>query len=94
MILKQLKVNSGVICEPTNCYIVQDEKTKETMVIDPGGDVNEISNMLDTLNAKVKYIVITHCHGDHIAGVKELIEQIDGNEIITRGERLEEIIND
>ena len=46
MILKQLKVNSGAICEPTNCYIVQDEKTKETMVIDPGGEVNKIIEML------------------------------------------------
>ena len=31
MILKQLRVNSGAICEPTNCYIVQDEKTKERL---------------------------------------------------------------
>lgn len=50
MILKQLRVNSGAICEPTNCYIVQDEKTKETMVIDPGGEVNKIIEMLSLIH--------------------------------------------
>ena len=32
MILKRIKVNSGAILG-INCYIVQDEKTKETMVV-------------------------------------------------------------
>ena len=36
MILKRLKVQT-TLGEATNCYIVEDEETKETMVIDPGG---------------------------------------------------------
>jgi len=66
----------------TNCYIVQDEKTKETMVIDPGGEVDKITEMLDTLKANVKYIVLTHCHGDHMAGVQELKEKYGGKILI------------
>ena len=69
MILKILKVNSGFV-EKTNCYIVQDENTKEAMVVDPGGEANKIIELLDILGAKLKYIYLTHCHGDHIAGVK------------------------
>ena len=71
MILKRLQLNT-LLNDPTNCYIVQDEETKETMVIDPGGEPNRIIDMLDILNAKLKYIYLTHCHGDHIGGVKEL----------------------
>ena len=71
MILKRIKVYSGMVGE-TNCYIVQDEETKEAMVIDPGGEVDKIIEMLETLQAKIKYILLTHCHGDHIAGVNEL----------------------
>ena len=56
--------------EILNCY--KDEKTKETMVIDPGGEVNKIIEMLDILQAKLKYIYITHCHGDHIGALVEL----------------------
>ena len=66
----------------TNCYIIQDEKTKETMVIDPGGEVNKISEMLETLQANVKYILLTHCHGDHMAGVRELKEKYGGKVLI------------
>ena len=77
MILKELRIDSWV-GDVTNCYIVQDEKSKETMVIDPAGDVDKIVEMLDILNANLKYIYLTHCHGDHIGGVKELKERKGG----------------
>ena len=75
MILKRVKVDGGIIGE-TNCYIVQCEDTKEIMVIDPGGDVDKIIDMINTLNGTVKYILLTHCHADHIAGVNELREKV------------------
>ena len=77
MILKELRIDSWV-GDVTNCYIVQDEKSKETMVIDPAGDVDKIVEMLDILNANLKYIYLTHCHGDHSGGVKELKERKGG----------------
>lgn len=81
MILKRIKMEIPMVGE-TNCYIIQDENTKETMVIDPGGEADRISEMLDTLNANVKYIVLTHCHGDHIAGVKRIKEKYGGKILI------------
>lgn len=83
MILKILRVNSG-FGELTNCYIVQDETTKETMVIDPGGEANKIIEMLDVIEAKVKYIYLTHCHGDHIGALEEVKEKKGGNILIHR----------
>lgn len=84
MILKQIRVSSGLISEKTNCYIVQDEETKEAMVIDPGGEINKIIEMLDILEAKLKYIYLTHCHGDHIGALKELKELKGGKILIHR----------
>lgn len=83
LILKRLKINT-LLNNPTNCYIIEDEDTKEAMVIDPGGESKEIIEMLDILDAKLKYIYLTHCHGDHIGGVKFLKEKKGGTILIHR----------
>ena len=91
MILKELKIETW-IGDATNCYIVQDEKSKETMVIDPAGDVDKIVEMLDILQAKLKYIYLTHCHGDHIGGVNEL-KQRYGGQIVAHRLAAENLLN-
>ena len=83
MILKVLKINTNM-GEPTNCYLIQDEKTKEAMVIDPAGEADKILEMLTILEAKLKYIYLTQCHGDHIGGVKEVKEKMGGKVLIHR----------
>ena len=82
MILKQLKLNSIIDNIITNCYIIEDEVTKETMVIDPAGEADKIIDLLNILEAKVKYIYLTHCHGDHIGAVEELKKQKGGRVLI------------
>ena len=83
MILKELKIETW-IGDPTNCYIVFDEETTETMVIDPAGDVDKIIEMINILKGKLKYIYITHCHGDHIGGINELKNKLGGKILIHR----------
>ena len=83
MILKELKIDTW-IGDPTNCYIILDEESKEIMVIDPAGEVEKIVEMINILSAKLKYIYLTHCHGDHIAGVNELKKRCGGKILIHR----------
>lgn len=83
MILKELKIDTW-IGDPTNCYIILDEKSKETMVIDPAGDVDKIEEMLKILEGKLKYIYLTHCHADHIIGVMDLKNRCGGKILIHR----------
>lgn len=50
----------------TNCYIVYDEVKKEGIVIDPGENSSDIIEKIKELGIKLKYIVFTHVHFDHI----------------------------
>ena len=84
MILKELKVKSAIDNIVTNCYIIADEETKEAMVIDPGGEAEKILELLDILGAKVKYIYLTHCHGDHIGALNEVKSKKNGMILIQK----------
>lgn len=56
----------------TNCYLVVDGETNEAVCIDVGGDASEIIEDLKSMDIKLKYIILTHGHADHIAGVHDL----------------------
>ena len=83
MILKRLQLKTAWI-EPTNCYIIQDEETKEAMVIDPAGELEKIEEMLNILEVKLKYIYLTHCHADHIGSAAELNKKYGAKILIHR----------
>ena len=55
-----------------NCSIFGDEQTREAIVIDPGDNIDDILAILAKHALKVKAIVITHAHIDHIGGAAKL----------------------
>lgn len=57
-----------------NCYIVGDEVTKEGLIIDPGDEARRILKKVKDLNLKIKIIVLTHAHFDHIGAAKHVKE--------------------
>lgn len=56
----------------TNCYIIADDASKEAAVIDPADDFSKIKQFIEENHLKVKYILLTHAHGDHILALPEL----------------------
>jgi len=85
VILKKLEVKVAPT-HITNCYIVADEKSKEAMILDPASEPDKIIDMIKVLGVKVKYIVLTHCHADHINNVPEIKKQLGGKVLIHRQE--------
>lgn len=69
-----------------NCYIVADEKTKEAMVIDPGDEPDRILEIIKEDNLKVKYIVCTHTHFDHLGAVSDIKNETDAKIVIHKDE--------
>lgn len=55
-----------------NCSIFGDEQSREAIVVDPGDDIADILAILDRHSLRVKAIVITHAHIDHIGGAAKL----------------------
>jgi hydroxyacylglutathione hydrolase len=55
-----------------NCTLLGDEEAGEGIVIDPGDEVSRIHRRLSDLGLKLKQILITHAHIDHVGGALRL----------------------
>ena len=55
-------------------YIVVDEDTNESIIIDPSWNLMELELIIKNNNLKIKYIVNTHYHDDHTRGNEEMVE--------------------
>lgn len=71
----------------TNCYIVGDEATREGMVIDPGADVQGIMRLIERHSLNIKYIFLTHGHGDHIGAASSLRERTGARILMGREDK-------
>ena len=58
-----------------NCYLVYDKRTLDAIIIDPGDGPDRIIRVIEMKRLKVRRIVLTHGHFDHIGGVARLKEK-------------------
>jgi hydroxyacylglutathione hydrolase len=58
----------------SNCYIVGDESNKEGMIIDPGANAPEILKTVERLGLKIKLVVLTHRHPDHVGAAAQVLK--------------------
>lgn len=68
--MKIKRIPAGIYA--ANCYIIYSEDSKEGIVVDPGGDVDEILASIEEDKLKIKCIILTHGHADHIGGIVSL----------------------
>ena len=54
-------------------YIVVDEDTSESIIVDPSWNLMELELIIKENNLKIKYIVNTHYHDDHTRGNEEMV---------------------
>lgn len=64
----------------TNCYILTSKG--EAIIVDPGDEAARILHYTNDLKAKLKTIVATHTHFDHVLGVTELKTQTGAHFLI------------
>lgn len=59
-----------------NCSIIRCEATGRAAIVDPGGDVERILEAVETMQASVEKIILTHAHLDHCAASDVLRRQL------------------
>ena len=62
-----------------NTFVVWDESSKESIIVDPGCSNKEEESRLEEYISEneliVKYLLLTHCHIDHILGCKFVLDK-------------------
>lgn len=69
-----------------NCTILGCEKTREAIVVDPGGDVERIQARLRAHGLRVVKIIHTHAHFDHVHGTHDLQEATGAETLLHSGD--------
>ncbi len=69
-----------------NCYLAFDKKTREGIMIDPGGMADRLIGEIKKEGVDIKYIFITHAHFDHIGALEEVAEYTKAKVVIYKAE--------
>lgn len=60
-----------------NANLLVCKTTKHAAIIDPGGDIEKLIAAINSANASLKAILLTHGHLDHVGAAKQLAETYD-----------------
>ena len=65
-----------------NCYLITDEKTNKSALVDCTEDSDKMMNFIE--GANLEYILLTHGHFDHIGGVKAVKAKTGAKVVISK----------
>ena len=82
MIIKSLVV--GPL--ESNCFIVADKHTKEALLVDPGDEPERILELITENNFRIKFIVCTHAHFDHVGALTKIKKETNALIVIHKDE--------
>lgn len=74
MIFKQYRIGDELV---SNNYLLIDKESKEAVLIDCTGDFEAVNKDLEENSAKLKYILLTHGHFDHVLACSEFKKKLN-----------------
>ena len=86
--IEKLRINIQDTEHVTNVYIVWNETSQEAVLIDPADKASIISDRIEKLGLKLKYVLLTHGHKDHTVALPDIMEKYpDVKVIVDENER-------
>jgi glyoxylase-like metal-dependent hydrolase (beta-lactamase superfamily II) len=70
-----------------NCSIIVCPETKEAAIVDPGGDAEDIIKQAEDAGLKIKYLLHTHAHFDHVLGSAEVKKATGAKILLHSGDK-------
>jgi glyoxylase-like metal-dependent hydrolase (beta-lactamase superfamily II) len=67
-------------------YIIGCAETREAAVVDPAWDVSAILRTVGELGLRLRHVLVTHAHPDHVNGLEELLEATDAKAYLNEAE--------
>ena len=67
-----------------NAYVLGCESTRDAVVIDPGDEVAQVVSAVAAHALRVRYILLTHSHLDHISGCNEAKQAFEAPIVLHR----------
>ena len=85
MRIQRVNINNESL---SNCYLLTDEETGYSAMVDPGGFLDEVVETAEREKGNIKYILLTHGHFDHLLGAP-LVKDVTGASIaIGKGDEI------
>lgn len=91
MKMKIIRYVTGPI--QVNTYLTYDEEQKVGFLVDPGAYASEITEKINELGVDLKYIILTHGHGDHIGGVEGFLKDFPAAKVVADQDEKEMLQN-
>jgi hydroxyacylglutathione hydrolase len=64
------------------CYVIYDPLQRKAGIVDPGYDTAKPFRFIASKHLTLEYILVTHYHSDHTAGVKRIKELFPSSKIV------------
>ena len=78
MIFEQIRVDG----DRNFAYVVGDERTKEAAIVDASYAPERVLERIQAHGLKVKYVISTHSHPDHVVGNAHVVERTSAPEVL------------
>ncbi|MCC6543945.1 MAG: MBL fold metallo-hydrolase [Nitrospirae bacterium] len=87
-------VSGSIGSYKVNGYFLYDSVAREAALFDTANDSRTVLRYLKDIGSELRYIFLTHCHSDHIGGLREIFHSSGAKICIPYGEASEGLTDD